>query len=337
LAKTAVRATLSAVKRIGRSATRVTRRELFEAAVCSVASFAGCRARVADGRAPQPARVADGRAPQPARVADARAPQPDRVFDARATRSVPSSKGVVIDWVEVPAGLLVQGTPIEDIDAIAAAHADIGVQRSWIAKEAPRRELALPSFAIARTPVTLELWSRFADEVGWPQPQRPHGPDHPIDGVRWDEANYFCTWLADKHRWRVRLPTESEWERAARGGDAREYPWGDRYEPGRANLADLRIRKTTPVGSFPRGASPFGILDLAGNVDEWTATPYAPYPGAPPDAPSVAVANGVATDPHVTRGGGFIHNRDLARCARRHGLFAPVRGVGFRLVLESAG
>jgi toxoflavin biosynthesis protein ToxD len=290
--------------RIGRSSTRVTRRELLEAAACGVASFAACRTPVSEPQAP---------------------------------RSVRDGKDPVIDWVEIPAGLLVQGTPIEDIDAIAAAHADIGVQRSWIAKEAPRRELRLPAFAIARTPVTVELWSRFAEEMRLPPPQQPHGPNHPIDGVGWDEANHFCVWLADKYRWRVRLPTESEWERAARGGDAREYPWGDRYEPGRANLADLRIRKTTPVGSFPGGASPFGVLDLVGNVDEWTATPYAPYPGAPPDAPSVADANAAATDPHVTRGGGFIHNRDLARCARRHGLFAPVRGVGFRLVLESAG
>jgi formylglycine-generating enzyme required for sulfatase activity len=281
---------------MGRLSSRVTRRELIQTAVCGVASFAGCRAPVSNAR-------------------------------------VGPSQDVMIDWVEIPAGVLVQGTPIDDIDALAAAHADIGVERSWIAKEAPRHEVALSAFAIARTPVTVEQWSRFADDVGLPPPPQSHGPNHPIDGIPWAAANQFCVWLADKYRLRARLPTESEWERAARGGDAREYPWGDRYEPGRANLADLRLRKTTPVGSFPRGASPFGILDLAGNVDEWTATIYEPYPGAPPDTPSAADANSVATDPHVTRGGGFIHNRDLARCARRHGLFAPARGAGFRLVL----
>jgi formylglycine-generating enzyme required for sulfatase activity len=290
----------------------MTRRELIEAAAAGVASFAGCRAMDSDARAPQPAPVSDAHAP----------------------RSVQPSQGFEIDWVEIPSGLLVQGTPLEDIDAIAAAHADIGVERSWIAREAPRHELTLPAFAIARTPVTVEQWSRFADAVGLPPPPRPHGPNHPIDGVRWEEANYFCTWLADKYRWRVRLPTESEWERAARGGDAREYPWGDRYEPGRGNLADLRLRRTSPVGSFPGGASPFGVLDLAGNVDEWTATPYAPYPGAPPEP---HVDNALGWDPHVTRGGGFIHNRDLARCARRHGSFGSFRAVGFRLVLDGAG
>jgi len=176
--------------RSGRSSTRVTRRELLEAAACGVASFAGCRAIDPGARAPQPAPVSDARAP----------------------RSGRPSQGFAIDWVEIPAGLLVQGTPLEDIDAIAAAHADIGVERSWIAKEAPRHELTLPAFAIARTPVTVEQWSRFAEEVGLPPPP-PHGPNHPIDGVRWEEANHFCTWLADKHRWRVRLPTESAWER----------------------------------------------------------------------------------------------------------------------------
>lgn len=257
--------------------------------------------------------------------------------DGPRRRSKPPRADLVIDWVEIPSGILVRGTPSEDVDRIAAAHADLGVQRSWIAKEAPRSEVNVTGFAIARTPVTVEQWSLFSAETGGWEPAERLGEQHPIDGVRWEEASRFCTWLADKYGWRVRLATETEWERAARGGDAREYPWGDRYEPGRANLADLRLRRTTPVGSFPTGASPFGLLDLVGNVDEWTATPYAPYPGAPAGAPSVDQANTVATDPHVTRGGGFIHGRDLARCARRHGLFPPSHGAGFRLVLESTG
>lgn len=237
-----------------------------------------------------------------------------------------------MDWVEIPSGRVVQGTPVEDVDAIASAHADIGVERSWIAKEAPRREVDVPSFAISRTPVTAEQWSHFASAVGAWSPQQLHGLDHPIDGVRWDEATQFCNWISDKYGMRIRLPTETEWERAARGGDAREYPWGARYESGRGNLKDLSIGRTTPVGSFPKGASPFGVLDLAGNVDEWTASPYAPYPGAPPD---VSVVESWAADPHVTRGGGFMHNRDLARCSRRHGIYGNGRGAGFRLVREN--
>jgi formylglycine-generating enzyme required for sulfatase activity len=76
----------------------------------------------------------------------------------------------------------------------------------------------------------------------------------------------------------VRLPTEDEWERAARGDDVREYPWGDAFDPGRANLAEAGLERTSVVGTFPRGASPFGLLDLAGNVDEWTPRCIAPIP-----------------------------------------------------------
>nr|WP_277924679.1 SUMF1/EgtB/PvdO family nonheme iron enzyme [Microbacterium ureisolvens] len=96
-----------------------------------------------------------------------------------------------------------------------------------------------------------------------------------------------------------------------------------------------RIGGTTPVGSFPDGASPFGVLDMAGNVDEWTSTRYAPYPGAPADVP---VLETWAFDPHITRGGAFRHDRDLARCARRHGAYEAdlaAIGVGFRLAADA--
>jgi toxoflavin biosynthesis protein ToxD len=157
---------------------------------------------------------------------------------------------------------------------------------------------------------------------------------HPIDGVRWEQAQRFCVWLSDRLGELFRLPTEDEWERAARGDDTREYPWGDEYDANCANLAEARLGGTTPVGSFPRGASPFGVLDLAGNVDEWTATVYAPYPGAPADVPA---RESWALDPHVTRGGSWRQHRDLARCARRHGVYPGNLGAGFRLVREEAG
>jgi toxoflavin biosynthesis protein ToxD len=215
-----------------------------------------------------------------------------------------------LDWVEVPAGVLVRGTPAEEVEAVVAAHADLGVQRGWIAKEAPRTEIVVPGFAIARTPVTWKQWTTFVEEAG-PQAGVEPGPaDHPVDGVRWEQAVMFCGWLADRTGLPVRLPTEIEWERAARGGDSREYPWGDTYVAGRANLIDAAVGGTCPVGSFPGGVSPFGVLDLAGNVDEWTLDRYVPYPGAPPGVPKV---EDWAGDPHVTRGGGFFHGGEFNR------------------------
>jgi toxoflavin biosynthesis protein ToxD len=245
---------------------------------------------------------------------------------------MPISDVTQVDWVEVPAGVLVRGTALDAVDAIARTHADIGVQRVWILKEAPRSEIDVSTFAMSRTPVTVAQWEAFLKDVERGRIDEGQPADHPIDHVTWTDANRFCEWFRTKTGLRVRLPTELEWERAARGDDAREYPWGDRYEVGRGNLAELGIGTTTPVGSFPGGASCFGLLDMAGNVDEWTASLYAPYPGAPTEVPAV---EHWAIDPHVTRGGGFSHHRDLARCARRHAVYAPMQGAGFRLVLAS--
>jgi len=248
------------------------------------------------------------------------------------------------DWVDVPAGLLRRGTPAEDLDRLTAEHADLEIPREWFAKEAPRHEVEVPGFAILRTPVTWRMWAAFGMDragrfttrvdsllasVGLTVPPPHASPDHPVEGVPWTDAAAFAEWAGGLGRVPARLPTEVQWERAARGDDTREYPWGGDYQPGRANLADAGIGTSTEVGSFPTGASPFGVLDLAGNVDEWLADEYAPYPGAPAGVPTV---EDWARDRHLTRGGAWFHERDLARCARRHGVYGDLRGVGFRLV-----
>jgi formylglycine-generating enzyme required for sulfatase activity len=229
-------------------------------------------------------------------------------------------------WISIPAGSLQRGTPATDIDAVVRGHSDLGLPRSYFAKEAPRHAVRVETFALAATPVTAEMWSAFAHDAGLQAPIAP--PGHPIDGVAWERARDFCAWLSDRLDEIFRLPSEDEWERAARGDDAREYPWGDTFDASRANLAEAGRGGTTPVGTFPSGASPFGVLDLAGNVDEWTATVYAPYPGAPSDVPAT---EDWAVDPHVTRGGSWRQHRDLARCARRHGVYPGNDGAGFRL------
>jgi toxoflavin biosynthesis protein ToxD len=240
-----------------------------------------------------------------------------------------------VDWVAIPAGALRRGTPIGEVAKVAERYADTGTQAEWYLKEAPRAEVHVPAFRIARTPVTVGQWSVFCTAMGRPLPEGP--PDHPVIGVDWASASAYCQWLGERLGESIHLPSESQWEKAARGDDDREFPWGDEYRPGLANLVDLAVGGTMPVGSFPAGASPFGVLDMAGNADEWTSTLYAPYPGAPDSVPRT---EDWAADPHVTRGGAFHHNRDLARCARRHGAYdsdLAALGMGFRLAAPPAG
>ncbi len=155
------------------------------------------------------------------------------------------------DWVEVPAGEYVIGR-------------DAGESR--------QRQVELNGFELTRTPVTNAQYGRFVAEGVAPEP--PHWPapgDHPVAFVDWHEASAFCTWSGG------RLPTEAEWEKAARGTDGRSYPWGDEEDEVRATVGGgMKHGTTSPVGSHPDGASPYGLLDMAGNVWEWTATEYPP-------------------------------------------------------------
>jgi formylglycine-generating enzyme required for sulfatase activity len=233
-----------------------------------------------------------------------------------------------LGWIEVRSGIVQRGTPADAIDQVVQRHADLGLPRHYFAKEAPRSPIFVPTFVMLRVPVTIEVWNLFAAATGRTVLVAAV-PGLPVDDCPWDDAVAFCAWYSELGADRVRLPTEDEWERAARGDDIREYPWGDAFDPGRANLAEAGLKRTSVVGSFPRGASPFGLLDLAGNVDEWTSTLYGPYPGAPED---VVAIESWALDPHITRGGSWRQHRDLARCARRHSVYPGGLGAGFRLV-----
>ncbi|CAM3578088.1 SUMF1/EgtB/PvdO family nonheme iron enzyme [Kibdelosporangium persicum] len=233
-------------------------------------------------------------------------------------------------WMRVPAGVVSMGTSERDCAAVLAEYADLGVRYDWLLKECPIHELTVDAFQMARCLVTNATFALAVPALGldW----RPSGPaDHPAL-VTWAEADAFCSWLSASSGHPISLPTETQWERAARGDDRREFPWGDEFSPARANVRESGRAGTTPVDAHPDGASPFGVLDMAGNVEEWTATIYAPYPGAPS---SVPLTEDWALDAHVTRGGSFRLNRDVARCARRHALYEPGSPIGFRLVRTS--
>lgn len=153
------------------------------------------------------------------------------------------------------------------------------------------------AYRISQTPITNAQYHAFVDAGGyterrywteagwqWRTQQEITGPEsygsdsdqpnHPVVGVSWYEAMAFCRWLSEQTGKKITLPTEEQWEKAARGTDGRKYPWGNTIDPDKANYWDTKIQHTTPVGSYPAGASPYGALDMAGNVWEWTASPW---------------------------------------------------------------
>jgi len=150
-------------------------------------------------------------------------------------------------------------------------------------------------------------------------------PDHPVTRISWKAALAYAAWLTQVTGEPWRLPTEEEWEKAARGTDGRSYPWGNTWDPSRANTEESGPGDTTPVGAYPTGASPYGALDMAGNVNEWC--------GVPADSPLFrpgAWAGGYLA------GGGWDESRAHARAAYRSQLFmgSSTDDSGFRLVRQ---
>lgn len=179
-------------------------------------------------------------------------------------------------------------------------------------------------FRIAKYLVTNAQYKKFVDatqhaipEYDWDEPSHTFAPtrsNYPVRGVSWHDAVAYCEWLSATTRRKFRLPTEQEWERAARGTDGREYPWGNEFDKQNANARELGLGGTSPVGIFLAGASPCGALDMAGNVWEWTASDY-------------------DERTKVLRGGSFNHGSRIARCALRFRNFPLIRNDdgGFRV------
>jgi formylglycine-generating enzyme required for sulfatase activity len=141
--------------------------------------------------------------------------------------------------------------------------------------------------------------------------------------VSWYDAVAYCNWLAEVAGRPYRLSREAEWEKGARGNDGRTYPWGNQWEAQRCNASEGRKKDTTPVGAYPQGANPYGLLDMAGNVFEWTRSlwgehqkePSFKYPYDPADGREDLDAPGSVD--RVLRGGAFNSNRRRVRCAFR--------------------
>jgi formylglycine-generating enzyme required for sulfatase activity len=209
----------------------------------------------------------------------------------------------------------VAAAPIsEDMVLIPAGPFTMG-QNGSKPKNGPANEVDLPAYEIDRFEVTNDEFARFVQEAGyttyaegnssknWTDAATDKG-NHPVVYVTWDDATAYCEWAGK------RLSTEAEWEKAARGEDGRTFPWGNDFPGDDAvaefgNFYETGLRSTFPAGAFEKGASPYGVYDMAGNVREWVQDFFVAYPGAAADAdPFFGEEN------RVNRGGGWFDGQD---------------------------
>ena len=182
--------------------------------------------------------------------------------------------------------------------------------------QAPAHTVSVTAFKLDKTEVTNAEFAAFVKATNYKTTEEEGGggswrdfaegrDNNPVVKVSWADATAFCTWAGK------RLPTEAEWEYAARGTDGRIYPWGNEWNPDACNGRERGIRSTTAVGSFPAGASPFGVLDMAGNVREWTADWYDKYPGS-------SFSSAYFKKFRVHRGGGWYDPPEALRTTVRN-------------------
>jgi sulfatase modifying factor 1 len=266
--------------------------------------------------------------------------------------------------IRIPGGTFLQGSPSWLLNWLDEA--DQPLPRIWFADETPQIRQSLPEYLLGKYPVTTREFDEFVrdtgyltdaerrgfgmvyGEHGWMELEgacwrAPGGEDaradgfdeHPVVHISWNDATAYTSWAGG------RLPTEAEWELAARGPDFRIWPWGDTWEPGNANTAEFHagslstlgawqewwadtcsrhgpLPQTTPVGAFSsHGDSAFGCADMSGNVYEWTSTVSHLYNDAVTCDPSV---RGILGHYRVIRGGSWMNFRYQIRCTERmHG------------------
>jgi formylglycine-generating enzyme required for sulfatase activity len=223
------------------------------------------------------------------------------------TRILVPSTSFELEMVLVPAGEFLMGSdPTED----ECAYHD----------EQPQHTLILPDYYLAKTPVTNGQYLAFiraTDQSAprhWESGKPPVGKEeHPVVSITWHDAMACCRWLTQVTGKSCNLPSEAEWEKGARGTDGSIYPWGSKWDAARCNSYEGGKRGTTPVGVYPDGASPYGLLDMAGNVWEWTRSAGKSYPYHPADGRERLGVSGT----RVLRGGSFSNHARDVRCASR--------------------
>ena len=249
-----------------------------------------------------------------------------------------ASAVVAPDFVDIPAGPFVMG-------ADPAASTEAFDNERW-SPAAGTGTVDLPLFAIARHEVTVAEFAAFAAATGWKaEPAALRAPGAlPVTHVAWTDAVGYTRWLTTvltsarstpprlgerlAAGWRITLPTEAQWEKAARGTDGRRYPWGDDL---RRDRATFDASAPTPAGARACPECAHGLADMAGNVWEWTRSPYQPYPYDESDDRQVSEADAL----WVMRGGGFADPARLVRTSARGAAEPGARRpfIGFRVAL----
>lgn len=232
--------------------------------------------------------------------------------------------------------------------------------------EMPAQVLQVSDYFIMKYPVTNAQYNLFVQATGWRPPLfweagkfPSEKSNHPVVGVSYYDALAFCAWAAQLTGLPIRLPTEPEWEKAARGSEPRIYPWGNEWIKGVCNTSEEKLNATTPVENYsPQGDSPYGIADMGGNVQEWSSSLFGPYPYDPADGREAYVYDlqadnllpklmetGCTSMPEsdeaslgksVIRGGSWREKKQQARCAYRSWA-APMHrsdDTGFRCCYE---
>lgn len=249
------------------------------------------------------------------------------------TITTPKDEAVM---VYVPTGEFLMGTSDADIEYYKEIFPLRRINR--FDNERPQRTVFVDAFYIDKYEVTNKQYKQFLAETGYTPKHyldyEPfNSPDFPAAVLEWEDAVAYANWAGK------RLPTEAEWEKAARGTDGRIWPWGNEWDGTKLSGNDgtgLKdgYKETAPVGQFPQGASPYGAHDMAGNLWEWVSDWYDPnyYRTSPPNVNPKGPETG---DGHVLKGGGWAENLDFTRCANRLGGEPGSLLRGFRCAMDA--
>ncbi len=249
-----------------------------------------------------------------------------------------------IEWVDIPEGTFLMGSTREEAEA---AYEDARLRSSLLEQhtfdaEVPQHRVYLAAYQMSRYEITNAQYRAFVEATSRPTPRGHNGEDtwadetlnadeQPIVGVTWFDAQAFAEWLGGS------LPTEAQWERAARGTEAQMYPWGNEPPKARhhANFA-RRYNRPMPVGTFPKGASPDSIADLAGNVWEWCLDEYSPtfYQNGHQTKNPINLRYRDVLRARVIRGGAWDVGSAFLRSALRFKFYPldATHTIGFRVI-----